>query len=451
MQGILATHGPLVVLGLGAVVAMLLGPRRDRLHARVAAAVTLALAAALTLFRLGMPAVAVTELLVDDGLARFGTLVVCLSGLAGLVFLRPALPAREAPALTLLAALGAAVLCGATHAATVFLGLELVTLSLIAMFVLPLTRPALEAGYKFLILGAAGGATLLFAFALAYAATGRLGLDAWAGGGMLVALGAALLLAGLAFKFALVPFHMWTPDAFSGAPAAAAAFAGVASKMAVAVVLVRLAAVGPPDPVWHSGLAAMGVGSILLGNLAALRQTSLTRMLGYSSVAHSGYMAVVLASGAALGPEAVLFYLAAYAPALLAALCVAALLGDAPGLDDLRGLAWRQPLAGAGLALGLMSLAGLPVAAGFLGKFYLFAALIQAQAWGLLAVTAAGAALGFYYYLRFFAVIFRRGSGDVAAEVHWSDGAVLIGCAAIILVVGVYPEPLVELVRQALN
>jgi NADH-quinone oxidoreductase subunit N len=443
--------GALIGLGAGVVATMLLTPLAQPRAVRFVAAGSLVVALILTLARFGAPDIPASGLVVDDGIARFGRFLVCLAGLASLGFLRPPPPAKEAAALTLLATLGAAVLCGAQHASTIFLGLELVTLSLIAMFVLPLTRRALEAGYKLLILGGIGAATLLFAFALTYAAGGKLGLDAWSQRGLLVSLGTALLLAGLAFKFSLVPFQMWTPDAFSGAPAAAAAFAGVGSKVAVAIVLLRVDAAAPPEPVWSLGLAVTGGASILLGNLQALKQNSLARMLGYSSIAHSGYVAVIVASGAASGPEALLFYLASYAPALIAALCVAGALGDASTIDDVRGLVWRRPLAGAALVLALLSLAGLPPTVGFFGKFYLFVALIEAKAWWLLAIAAMGSALGLYVYVRFVAAAFRQPPSDAApVGLALSDGAVLAICAALILGCGIYPVPLIDAVRLSL-
>lgn len=444
----LAPLGPVMALGLGAVLAMLLAPRQPGL-ARLAALLAFALALMLLLLRWQAPALP-SALLRDDALARFGMLLAIPSGLASLVFLRPALPAREGPALALLSTLGALVLCDAGHAAAVFLGMELVTLSLIALFVLPRDALALEAGYKFLILGAAGAATLLFGFALTYAATGALELSTWAARGVLVSLGAALLLVGLGFKFALVPFHMWTPDAFSGAPAAAAALAGVASKIGVLIVLLRIDAAGPPEPVWSLGLGAMGAGSILLGNLLALRQEQLVRMLGYSSIAHSGYLAVALASGAASAPVAVLFYIVAYAPALLAALCLAARLGPQTGLEDLRGLVWRNPLAGLALGLALLSMAGLPLAAGFLGKYFIFTALIETGQWALLIAAILGSALGLFYYLRFLAVAFRRAPDQPALPMPPADSLLLVASAALTVGFGLYPQPLVEVIRAAL-
>ncbi|WYK04160.1 proton-conducting transporter membrane subunit [Cereibacter sphaeroides f. sp. denitrificans] len=439
---------PVILLGVGAVAAMLAAPRLPGLSRWIAGTALVCASLALAL-RLGAPA-SLSDLLADDRLARLSGLGICLAGLGSLAFLRPTGPSKEGPALLLLATLGGTVLAGAIHAATLFLGLELITLALVALFVLPLDRPALEAGYKFLILGAAAAATLLMGLALAHAATGSLSLAALGGEGVLLALAAALLLAGLAFKFALVPFHMWTPDAFTGAPGAAAAFAGAASKIAVVVALIRLDAVGLPE-VWPLGLAAFGGASMLLGNIAALRQDSLARMLGYSSVAHAGYIAAALGAGAASAPAAAGFYILAYAPALLAALCVATLLGRETRIGDLRGLVWSRPLAGAALAVALVSLAGLPVSAGFFGKYAIFSALIEAGAWLLLGLALLGSALGAYYYLRFVALIFRRVEAPAHAPLRWTDSLLLTLATGVTLLLGVRPDLLLDLVRTALG
>lgn len=438
---------PLVFTGFGAVAAMLAAPRLPGVSRAIAAAVLLWAALALG-SRLSAPPEA-SALLADDGLSRLAGLLVCLSALGSLAFLHREGPGREGPALLLLATLGGLVLAGASHAASLFLGLELVTLALVALFVLPLTREALEAGYKLLVLGAAAAATLLMGLALAHAATGLAGLSSLSARGMLVSLAAALLLAGLAFKLALVPFHMWTPDAFSGAPQSAAAFAGAAAKIAVVAAIIRIDSLGPPE-VWALGLALFGGASILLGNLVALRQDGIARMLGYSSVGQAGYVAAVLGSGAPIAHQAGLFYIAVYAPALLAALCVAARLGPEATIADLRGLAWRRPLAGGAAAIAFVSLAGLPVSAGFFGKFQVFTALIEAQAWWLLAIALLGAGLGAYYYLRFVAAIFRRVPDPAEPTLSAAQGLALTACSALILGLGLRPDLLLSPLRALL-
>jgi NADH-quinone oxidoreductase subunit N len=448
---------PLAILGLTAVLAMLLAPRGEPDSVRAVAAAGLAMAAVTTVMRLAAAAEPAAPLLADDGLARFGTLLASLSALAALAFVRSDSGAKEAPALVCIVALGAAALSGATHVASLFLGLEIITLALIGLFVLPLTRPALEAGYKFLLPGAAGSAALLLGAALAYADSGRLDFSAWAGGGMTVALGTALLLVGLGFKLSLVPFHIWAPDIYDGAPPAAAALAGSAAKAAAVIAVLRIDAAAPGAPLWHIGLAGLAGASILFGNLAALRQPSLGRMIGYSSIAHSGYLAAMVACGASRAPAMLLFYLAAYVPALLAALCVAGGLGTSATIDSLRGLAWRRPLAGATLALALVSMAGLPVAAGFLAKLFLLAALVKTGAWALLGAVAVGSALGLYVYFRYFAAVFAPDVEDGEPALPYPrlpvlplpDSAVLLLCAGVLLLLGLYPGPLYGYLRFA--
>ncbi|KIZ38579.1 MULTISPECIES: proton-conducting transporter membrane subunit [Rhodopseudomonas] len=447
----LAALSPIGALAIGAVAAMMLAPLARAELVRAAAALSLALAAGLVLLRAGASPAPIGTLYMDDGPARFGIVYASLSSLAALVFLRGG-SAKEAPSLLVLAALGAATLAAAGHAATLFLGIEIISLSLIALFAFLLSRPGLEASYKFLVMSGLATAALLLGVALIYAETGALAFAGWSGHGALFALGTALLLAGLAFKFSLAPFHMWTPDAFEGAPAGAAALAGVVSKGAVAVAILRLNATAQlPEPLWSSGLAALGAASILVGNLLALRQPALPRMLGYSTIAHSGYIAVLLAAASPRADEAVLFYLAIYAPALIGALCASALLGKAPTLPDLHGLVRRRPLEAAALSLALLSLAGLPAAGGFIAKLYLFRVLVETGGWTLLGVVAAGSGLGFYYYARFFTAPF-IGVGAVEADpLPLGDRALLMLCAALIVLFGVAPGLVIDIVTPALS
>jgi NADH-quinone oxidoreductase subunit N len=442
---------PIIVLGIGAVAAMLLAPLGRAEPPRWAAAIALAGAALIALFRFSAPAGAASALLADDALARFGLAFVALSALATLRFARFGPEGREAPALLTIMAFGGAVLCGARHGAVLFMGLEVMSLALVALLAWPLTRSALEAGYKYFIMSGAGAAALLFGLALLYADTGALAISAWTPSGPLFALGAALLLAGLAFKFSLAPFHMWTPDAFAGAHPAAATLAGVVSKIAVAVFLTRLAAEAAGDAAsWRGALGLLGAASILVGNLFALRQHSLARMLGYSTVAHSGYIAVILAAPSALSQEAALFYAVSYAPALIAALCVLATLGRETQIDALAGLVRERPVEGTVLAVSLISLTGLPPAVGFIGKLYLFSALADGGAWALLAVAAIGSGLGVYYYARFFAAPF-LGRSPAPATGDVRDRVLLLLCTGLILLLGVYPVPLIRMAEIALG
>ncbi|MCG6205094.1 NADH-quinone oxidoreductase subunit N [Rhodopseudomonas sp. HC1] len=441
-----AALSPLVVLAVAAIAAMMLVPFARIEAAQAAAAAGLGAAAALAMLRMGAPAAPLGALFTDDAIARFGIVYICLASLGALVFLRTGHPAKEAPSLLVLVAIGAVTLAGAGHAATLFLGIEIVSLSLIALFAFRLSRQGLEAAYKFLVMSGLASSALLLGVALIYAETGALDFAGWTGHGTLAALGTALLLAGLGFKFSLAPFHMWTPDAFEASPASAAALAGVVSKAAIAIVILRLVQTAHlPEPVWSSGLAALGAASVLVGNLLALRQPQLPRMIGYSTIAHSGYVALILASGSPLAGEAVLFYLGVYAPAMLAALCVAGLLGRAPTLPDLHGLVKRRPLEAIALSLSMLSLAGLPAAGGFIAKLYLLRVLIDGGLWTLLAIVVAGSSLGFFYYAKFFTAPMIGQSHLQAEPIPALDRGLLIVCCVLIVLFGVAPMTLMAL------
>lgn len=446
----LASLHPLIALGAAAVAAMLFAPIARPNWSRTIAAVGMAAAAWQAFGRLGLPEAPATALLADDALARFGAGFAALSGLGALTFLRPGTQGREAPALLAIATLGAAVAAGAQHAATLFLGLELVSLPLIALFAFPLTRPALEAGYKYFVMGGAAAGALLLGMAMVYAATGTLALAGWRSDSDTFVFGMALVLAALAFKFSLAPFHMWTPDAFEGGPAGAAAVAGVASKGAVAIAFLRIAAeAAPPEPLWSAGLAATAGISILLGNLLALRQPTLVRMLGWSSIAQTGYMAAILASGVPFAGEALLFFVTVYAPALIVALCLAAWLGPETGVEGLRGLAKRAPVASLLLTLSLLSMAGLPPAGGFVAKLWLFHALAEAAMWPLLAIVVIGSALGFYVYFRFVTAPWASESAaDPQPALRLQDRLVNLAAGAVVLAFGLYPLPLMDFAER---
>lgn len=441
---------PHAILGLAAILAMLLAPRSRPGAVRGVAALGIGLAALAALLRLDAEAMPAPPLFADDGPARFGVLLASLSGLAVLGFGPMPRTSREGPALLCLVALGAAAVASSAHVVSLFVGLEIISLALIGLFVLPLQQRGLEAGYKYLLPGAAGTAALLMGAAFAYAGSGRLDLAAWQQAGVMAGPATALLLVGLGFKLSLVPFHLWAPDVYEGAPPAGAAMAGTAARLAVVIALLRIDAVAPDIPVWAWGLGGLAAVSILFGNLAALRQSSLTRMLGYSSVAHSGYMAAMVLCGASAAPAALLFYVAAYVSAMLAALGVVAGLTAPVTIHSLRGLLWERPLAGSALALAMVSLAGLPVAMGFFAKLFLLEALVVAGAWGLLAAVVVGSGLGLFVYFRFFGAVVAHAGGAQTAAVTahrpapWpiASRVVLVASTMVILILGVYPAPL---------
>jgi NADH-quinone oxidoreductase subunit N len=372
--------------------------------------------------------------------------------------------------LMLLSAAGGLVLVSAQHLAGLFIGLELLSVPTYGMIAYAFfNKRSLEAGIKYMVLSAAGSAFLLFGMALLYAESGNLtfagiGAKLAADGlpSMLAQIGVGMMLIGLAFKLSLVPFHLWTPDVYEGAPAPVAAFLATASKVAVFAVLLRLYQVSPAAAGgWLNDLLTLiAIASILFGNLLALLQNNLKRLLGYSSIAHFGYLLVALIASKGLAVEAVGVYLATYVLTSLGAFGVITLMStpysgrDADALYEYRGLFWRRPYLTAVLTVMMLSLAGIPLTAGFIGKFYVVAAGVQSQQWWLLGALVLGSAIGVFYYLRVMVTLFmlepnlRRHD----APLHWGQqagGLMLLFVALLAFVLGVYPQPLLELVQQA--
>ncbi|MCC6074259.1 NADH-quinone oxidoreductase subunit NuoN [Pseudomonas sp. GCM10022188] len=373
--------------------------------------------------------------------------------------------------LMLLACAGGQVLVSAQHLAGLFIGLELLSVPTYGLIAYAFfNRRSLEAGIKYMVLSAAGSSFLLFGMALLYADAGSLsfagiGTSLAVGGeapSQLAQLGVGMMLIGLAFKLSLAPFHLWTPDVYEGAPAPVSAFLATASKVAVFAVLLRLYQLSPAFAEGWLGqlLGLLAILSILVGNLLALLQNNLKRLLGYSSIAHFGYLLVALIASKGLATEAIGVYLFSYVLTSLGAFGVITLMStpyqgrDTDALFEYRGLFWRRPYLAAVLAVMMLSLAGIPLTGGFIGKFFVIAAGVEAQLWWLLGALILGSAIAVYYYLRVMVSLFlvepslqRRD-----APQHWAQqtgGLMLLAVAGLTLLLGVYPQPLLALVQQA--
>lgn len=372
--------------------------------------------------------------------------------------------------LILLAAAGGLVLVCAQQLAALFIGLELLSVPVYGLVAYAyFNKRSLEAGIKYMVLSAAGSAFLLFGMALLYADAGTLSFSgigaALAASGMpslLAQLGLGMMLVGLAFKLSLVPFHLWTPDVYEGAPAPVAAFLATASKVAVFAVIVRLFQLSPAasSGVLNNVLSLIAIASILVGNLLALNQTNLKRLLGYSSIAHFGYLLIALVASKGLAVEAIGVYLATYVITSLGAFGVITLMSspyngrDADALYEYRGLFWRRPYLTAVLTVMMLSLAGIPLTAGFIGKFYIMAAGVESGLWWLVGALVLGSAISLFYYLRVMVTLYlmepnlRRHD----APLNWEQrtgGVMLLAIAILAFVLGVYPQPLVDLVQHA--
>lgn len=364
--------------------------------------------------------------------------------------------------LLLVSTLGAMVLASSSHFASFFLGLEILSIPLYVLIAYPLNRSAhIEAGLKYLVLSAVAVSFLVFGMALVYA---RLGTMEFAGMAVLmmqhpsdplVLAGLAMVVIGAGFKLAFVPFHLWTPDVYQGAPAPVTAFLATVSKGAVFAVLLRIfAGIRIPEqgPLFLV-LAAISVLSMSAGNLLALLQRSVKRLLAYSSIAHFGYLLVAFLSSGPLRVIAVTYYLAAYFITTIGAFGTVALLsggsGEADDLEDYAGLYFRKPWLALAFTLMLLSLAGIPLTVGFIGKVYLLTAGIGSSLWLLVALLVINSVIGIYYYLRVITVMFLEPAEEQADPEKLSRAGSLVMWVLVILLVwwGLYPAPVIALIE----
>jgi NADH-quinone oxidoreductase subunit N len=470
--GVFVSLGPLVAIAVTAVVLMIV-IAIHRGH-RLTAVLTLAgLVIAILLLRTAPPtSPGGTALLAFDGYARFYTgLILAATAAVTLLsvgYLEQIADQRdEYYVLLLLAALGSLVLVSATHFVSFFLGLELLSVSLYALIAYSRTREqSIEAGIKYLVLAATSAAFLLFGMALVYAELGTL---AFAGLGAtpasmpapLIALaGIGLIIVGFGFKLALVPFHLWTPDVYQGAPAPVTAFVATVSKGAMFALLVRYFSV--VDLRSHRALVIaftlLAIASMVVGNLLALLQSNVKRLLAYSSIAHLGYLLVAFLASGVLAATAVTFYLVAYFVTTLGAFGVVTVLStgerEAESLDDYRGLLGRRPWLAALFTAMLLSLAGIPLTAGFVGKFYLTVAAGGAGLWPLLVVMMVTSGIGLFYYLRIIVTMCMEPATEPTAamstpRVPLLAGLTLAALTMLLVWLGLYPGPLIALIRSA--
>ena len=370
--------------------------------------------------------------------------------------------------LLLLATLGSDVLVASTHFASFFLGLEILSVSLYSLTsYLQARRISVEAGVKYLVLAASSAAFLLFGMALIYADLGTMSFAQIAGrlsapGELPFAvLGTVMIITGVGFKLGVVPFHLWTPDVYQGAPAPVTAFIATVSKGSMFAILPRYfyAADRLRTAELYIVFAIIAIASMIAGNLLALLQSNIKRILAYSSIAHLGYLLVAFLAGGEFAIEAVTFYLVAYFITTLGAFGIVAVLSDgsheADELEDYRGLFWRRPLVGAVLTLTLLSLAGIPLTAGFFAKFYIIAAGASSSTWALIVILVVASAVGLFYYLRIVVAVYSNLPNAAEKAQSASSSVSLLGCYTLVVLAialiwfGIYPSQLVDLIRSA--
>jgi NADH-quinone oxidoreductase subunit N len=464
---------PVSIIACTAVLAMVLVAIR-RSHAATVVVTLAGLAAALGSLRTAASVAPrhVTPLLIVDSYALFYTGLI-LAASIGVVLLsygyfqKYSMHREELYILLLVATLGSSVLVAAGHFVSFFLGLELLSVALYGMISYPHLRPLpLEAGLKYLVLAAVSAAFLLFGMALVYAAAGtmefarmtaifRSGTPAAPG---LVLPGLALMITGFGFKLAVVPFHLWTPDVYEGAPAPVTAYVATVSKGAMFALLLRYfngSGAHSAGPVF-AVFSIIAIASMLAGNIMGLLQNNVKRILAYSSIAHLGYLLVAFQAAGDLGPAAVTFYLVAYFVTTLGAFGIITVLSggdrDADSLEDYRGLFWRRPAVAVIFTIMLLSLAGIPVTAGFIGKFYIVAAGAAAAKWALIVVLVVASSIGLFYYLRIVVAMYGTPHEPSAAApgLHATGAVALAILSGLLLWFGTFPNVLLNAIHDAL-
>lgn len=362
-----------------------------------------------------------------------------------------------------LAVLGSMFLIVAESFVTFFLGLETLSISLYVLIAYLKNRnDCIEASVKFLIVSSLSSAFMLFGMGLIYAETGTMNFQeiATEGGNVknllspLFLTGAGLILTGIGFKLALVPFHIWTPDIYQGAPAPVTTFIATVSKGSVLALALRLfidirGFEKETFIVVVSGISAL---SMFTGNLLALNQTNIKRLLAYSSIANMGYLMIPLLTGTSIGVEAAMFYLAAYLITTLGAFGVISTLSvcerDAENVEDFRGLFWTSPWLATVMTLALVSLAGIPLTAGFISKFYVVLSGIDSKLWFLAVCLVVNSVISLFYYLRVIKTMFSPAETKTLITVPIASGIALMIILAGILFLGIFPSFLTELIHS---
>ena len=505
---------PVLALLGGAIVVLLAGLLRSR-FARETVVPSLAVLAfatgiGLSFWQFNDGGSVISGALAIDDLSLALNGIFCVAGIAAVVLAWRSAAPREAShgefyALLLTSAGGMLVLVAAQNLVTLFLGLELLSIPLYILCATEMRRAtSLESGLKYLVVGSVGSATLLYGLALIYGATGSTdyaGIAASIGSSdlgkdVLFLTGLALVVTGLGFKASVAPFHQWTPDVYEGAPTAITAFMATATKAAAFGVLLRffdVALIGA-QPDWAPALAALATITIVVGNVGALGQSSVKRILAWSSVAQAGYMLAGVVVSTRLGVQATVFYLGCYLLMNVAAFAVVVARERETDLGDtvasLEGIGRDRPLLAWPMTIALLSLAGIPATSGFIGKFFLIDAAVDGSYAWLGVVIVVGSMLSLAYYLRLIAAMWMReapvGGATVAGaltararpavlsggsqeadaggavpmaepeldlerprDAGWEIEALAVTAGALTVVLGILPSPLFNLVRES--
>ncbi|MFG1279379.1 NADH-quinone oxidoreductase subunit NuoN [Xanthobacter autotrophicus] len=454
---------PELVLAISAIVLILIGAVRGEGSANLVTGLAIAVLAAIGVLVLLQPAVEVTAFngsLVVDAYSRFMKLLAVLGAVVSLI-MAVDWQAREKQAkfeyavLVVIATLGMCMLISAGDLIALYLGLELMSLSLYV--VAAINRDSIrstEAGLKYFVLGALSSGMLLYGASFIYGFTGSVNFLQIAAvakePSFGLIFGIVFLLAGLCFKVSAVPFHMWTPDVYEGAPTPVTAFFASAPKVAAMAIFVRVVIEAFPHVThqWQQIVAFVSLASMVLGAFAAIGQRNIKRLLAYSSIGHMGFALVGLAAGTPEGVRGVLLYMSIYVVMTLGTFaCVLTMRRKGQAvetIEDLSGLARRNPVMALALGALMFSLAGIPPLAGFLAKYYVFVAAIQAGLYGLAVVGVLASVVGAFYYLRVVKIMYFDEPVDDFDPMPTELKAVLAVSGLFTIFYFVYPAPLIE-------
>ncbi len=478
---------PVMIVALTAVVVMILTSIK-RNHNLIATASVVGLNAAgiLIVYSMvqGFMPSNVMNLFIVDPFTALYQLVILVAALAcctlSHAYIETYKDNREELYILMLASVcGAMLMVASSNYASFFISLELMSIPVYGLLAYTYQREkSLESGIKYLVLSATASAMMLMGMAYIYAYSGTLSFALEPNKLMMVfgqpavVIGLGLIIFGTAFKLSLAPFHKWTPDVYTGAPAPIATFLASVAKVAMIGLFVRYALSSGMIIAQSMSVILMiiAVLSIIVGNLLAVRQVNLKRILAYSSIAHFGYVIVALVSTSPenfltirgfASYETIGVYVITYTLTTIGAFGVVTLMSspynnkdEAESLADYRGLFWRRPILSATLTVMMLSLAGIPLTAGFIGKFLVIKNTVMTGHWFLAAMVIVGSGIGLYYYLRVMVVLYMTppDTPRIDAEKHWGQkvgGIMVLGAAALVLLIGVYPDPIIKLARMS--
>ena len=465
----------IIITAFGFLVLLLdvfLPKKENKSYLGVISLIGIILAGVLTVTQMGSMKSGFEGMFVSDGFALFFKvtflIIAFLTVLISIGYAkREGIAFGEYYALIHFSTLGMMLMAAGTHLITIFLGLETMSISIYVLAgMMRENRRSVEAALKYFLLGAFATGFLLYGIALIYGATGSLYLKDVAAyiaaknllRSPMLLMSLVFLTIGFGFKIASVPFHMWTPDVYEGAPTSITAFMATGVKAAAFSALVRVFFSALPGfrPDWTSIMWLIAVATMTVGNIVAISQTNIKRMLAYSSIAHAGYILVAFVAGNQLGTSGILFYLLAYAFMNIGAFTCVILLGkkgeENTLINDYAGIGFKYPLLAASMTIFLLSMAGIPPLGGFMAKFYVFAAAVKSKFYWLAILGVLNSAVSVYYYLRVTVLMYFRESDREITGLQFSPASVFALVIAVIgtLYMGIFPANVLSLAQRSI-